>query len=397
MLRAAMIVMTVTFTLSGVKADDVRILVSNVAGARAHDPVVGSGYVVLPAPHVDLNVIWNAATRTFSGGFQTDSNVNGGGTAVQFGPEDAIAYLPPTGRRQRTNSGAQYDFQGAMDDTFWLYPSTSTPSNDAFSLYLGFSGYGVPNDGTFTPQPPSTRGRIFWTVHSVENLTTPSANAFYGYTVPSGNVNMQLTLDPAYPNREMPMLVNGHNHLNLLFKAPGMYRITFRVRGTLVSTGQEVSSLVPAYFGIEEWRIPASTVSYTAWRDTEFTAQQAADPTISGTNADPDRDGFSNLQEFAFGGDPLVPDADLLRPRLQRSGNSWFYTVRQRTNGSGLTISPQASANLQTGLADWRADLLTPHGQPRSVATGIDEFTYLLDSGLTERAFLRVRTQLAAP
>jgi len=262
---------------------------------------------------------------------------------------------------------------------------------------LGLSAYGVPNNGTFTALAPSTTGRIIWTVHSVENLTTPSANAFYGYSVSGGAANVQLTLDPAYPNRELPMLANGHTHLNLLFRAAGMYRVTFRVRGTLVATGQEVSSLVPVYFGIEQWQIPASTVSYTAWRDTEFSAQQAADPLVSGPAADPDGDGFANVEEFAFGGDPLVPDAGLIAPRLERVDNSWILAVRQRTNASGLTITPLATASLQPGLADWRADLLTLHGQPRNVAGGIDEFDYLLHGGLTERAFLRVRTELTSP
>jgi surface-anchored protein len=382
-----MIVMTATFTLTGAKADAVRVLVSNVAGARAYDPAVGSGYVVRPAPHVDLNIMWNAATQTFSGGFRTEDET----PAVQYGPEAAIAYLPSTGQRQRTNAAAQYDFQGAMGATYCVFPSSASSSNNAFSLYLGFSAYGVTRDGTFTDN------RIRWTVDSVENLTTQAATAFYGYSVSAGNVNMQLTLDPAYPNREMTMLANGHSHLNLLFKAPGMYRITFRVRGTLVATGQEVSSLVPIYFGVEEWQIPASTISYENWRLAEFTAQQAADPLVSGPEADPDNDGFANVEEFAFGGDPLVPDAGLLTPRLERVSNSWILTVRQRTNASGLTITPLATASLQPGLADWRADLLTPHGQPRNVAEGIDEFAYLLNGGLNERAFLRVRTQLAAP
>lgn len=387
MKHLAMFVISATLTLSATQAEDIRVLVSNTVGASAYNPTVGPGYVVRPAPHVDLNVIWDAATQTFSGGFRTEDET----PIVQFGPEDAIAYLPSTGQRQRTNAGAQYDFQGAMGDAFWFYPSGASASNTAFTLYLGFAAYGVARNGTFT------NDRIRWTVDSVENLTTPSATAFYGYSISAGSVNMQLTLDPAYPNREMVMLANGHSHLNLLFKAPGMYRVTFRVRGTLVSTSQEVSSLVPVYFGVEQWQIPASSVSYTAWRDTEFTAHQAADPMIGGSNADPDIDDFTNLEEFAFGGDPLVPDADLLRPRLQRSGNSWLYTVRQRTNGSGLTISPQATANLQPGLADWRADLLTPQGQPRNVAGGIDEFDYLLNGSLTNRAFLRVRTELTSP
>ena len=392
MLRATMIVMTVTFTLSGAKADDVRVLVSSVAGARAHDPAVGPGYVVRPAPHVDLNAIWNPGNQSFTGGFRTDDEP--GLAPTQFGPEDALAYLPATGQRLRTITTAQYDFQGALNDTFWLYPSSASASNTAFTLYLGFSAYGVPRNNT---TPVFADNRIRWTVHSVENLTTPAATAFYGYSVSAGTVNMQLTLDPAYPNREMVMLANGHTHLNLLFKAPGMYRITFRVRGTLVATGQEVSSLVPVYFGVEEWQIPPAAISYDNWRLAEFSTQQAADPMVSGPEANPDNDGFTNLEEFAFGGDPLVPDASLLTPRLERAGNSWILTVRQRTNASGLTITPVATASLQPGLADWRADLLTPHGQPRNVAEGIDEFDYLLNGSLTDRAFLRVRTQLAAP
>jgi surface-anchored protein len=384
-----MFVISATLTLSATQAEDIRVLVSNNAGARVHDPAVGAGYVVRPAPHVDLNVVWNAATQTFTGGFRTDDET----PIVQFGPEDAIAYLPSTGQRQRTNDDAQYDFQGAMSDTFWVFPSSAPSSNRAFTLYLGFSSYGVARNGTFTSDS------IGWTIHSVENLTTPSANAFYGYrTLNLGAVvNIELTLDPAYPNREMVMLANDHSHLNLLFKAPGMYRVTFRVRGTLAATSQEVSSLVPVYFGVEEWQIPPEAITYNAWRDTEFTPQQAADPLVSGPEADPDNDGFANVEEFAFGGDPLVPDAALLTPRLERVSNSWILTVRQRTNASGLTITPLATASLQPGLADWRADLLTPHGQPRNVAEGIDEFAYLLDSGLTERAFLRVRTQLTSP
>jgi len=391
MKHLAMFVISATLTLSATQAGDIRVLVSNTAGASAYNPTVGAGYVVLPAPHVDLNVIWNAATQTFSGGFRTDSNVNGGGASIQYGPEDAIAYLPATGQRQRTNAAAQYDFQGAVGDTFWFYPSSASASNAAFTLYLGFSSYGVARDGTFTTD------RIRWTVHSVENLTTPAATAFYGYSLSAGNVNMQLTLDPAYPNRELVLLANGHGHLNLLFKAPGMYRVTFRVRGTLVATGEEVSSLVPYYFGVEEWQIPSATVTYEDWRMAEFSAQQAADPLVSGPEVDPDGDGFSNLEEFAFGGDPLVPDANLITPRLQRTDGSWILTVRQRSNASGLIITPVATATLQPGLADWRADLLTPHGQPRNVAEGIDEFAYLLNGGLTERAFLRVRTQLTSP
>lgn len=486
-MRSLVIILVSLAALSGARAEDIRVLVSNVAGTP--NPTVGPGYVLRSTPHVDLNLVWNAAAQEFTAGFRTDNET----PIVQYAWDKAIAYLPATGQRQRTSTASQFDFQGALGDTYWVFPSSATASNNAYTLYVGLAAYGVARDGTFT------NDRLTWTVHSVENLTTPSADAFYGYSVSAGTVNMQLTTDPAYPGAQMTLLANGHTHLNLLFKAAGMYRVTFRVRGTLASTGEEVSNLLPVYFGIEQWQIPAAaapaialagnldfgnltvgetatrtltisntgnaplnvssinypagfsgnwnsgsiaagssqnvtvtftptaaqnyggtiavnsdatsgtnsvsasgsgtpaTLSYTAWRETRFTPLQAADPLVSGSAADPDDDGFANLEEFAFGGDPLVPDADLIEPRLRRSGNSWILTVRQRTDASGLTITPAATASLQAGLADWRPDLLTPHGPPRNVAAGIDEFDYLLDGGLTERAFLRVQTQLTAP
>ena len=144
MLRAAILVFTATFTLMGARAEDIRVFVSNTTGASQYFPAVGPGYVVRPAPHLDLNVIWNADTQTFSGGFRTDDET----PVVQFGPEDAIAYLPATGQRQRDDDSEQYNFQGAMDATYWTFPSSADASNNAFTLYLGFSAYGVPRNGT---------------------------------------------------------------------------------------------------------------------------------------------------------------------------------------------------------------------------------------------------------
>jgi len=380
------------------QAGNIRVLVSSVAGARDHDPAVGSGYVILPTPHADLNVVWNAATQTFSGGFQTDSDVNGGGGGVPFGPEDALAYLPSTGQRQRSNAAAQNDFQGAVGDTFWLYPSSAPASNTAFTLYIGFSAYGVKNDGTFTGEGASTTGRIRWTVHSVENLTTPAANAFYGYSLPAGNVNMQLTLDPAYPNREMVMLANGkgHEHLNLLFKAPGMYRVTFRVRGTLVANGQEVSSLIPVYFGVETWQIPsepAPATGYEAWKLASFSSTQAADPMVSGLDADPDGDGANNLVEYAFNGNPLIPGVagKPQRESLTDGGQEYLAIRYQRRKGdTNLITTAESTADLSA--TNW-SGVGVPVGLPTPAGTDYEEVVYRapVSKANAVRQFMRVK------
>jgi len=389
----ATLLMAVTFSLSHVEANDIRVLVSNTTGARAHDPAVGAGYVVLPAPHVDLNVVWNAATQTFSGGLMTDSNVNGGGAAVPFGPEEAVAYLPPTGRRTST---ATYPFQGPSGSTYWIFPSSAPSSNGAQTLYLGLSAYGVPNDGTFAPLAPSTTGRIIWTVHLVENLTTPSANAFYGYSVSTGVANVQLTLDPAYPNREMPMLANGHSHLNLLFQAAGMYRITFRVRGTLVATGQEVSSLIPVYFGVETWQIPsgpAPATGYEAWKLASFSSIQAADPAVSGLGADPDGDGADNLVEYALGGNPLVAGVEG-KPKMENlsDGGQEYMAIRfQRRKGdTSLSITVESTADL--AAVTWSGGGVQV-ATPTPVGTDYEEVVFRapVSKANAVRQFMRVK------
>ena len=325
----------------------------------------------------------------------SQSRYHPGGAAVQFGPEDAIAYLPSTGQRQRTSTGTQYDFQGAMGDTYWVFPSGATSANNAFSLYLGFSAYGVPNDGTFTGSGASTIGRIRWTVHSVENLSTPSATAFYGYSISAGNVNMQLTLDPAYPNREMVLLADGHSHLNLLFKAAGMYRITFRVRGTLVATGQEVSSLIPVYFGVETWQIPsgpAPVTGYEAWKLASFSSTQATDPLVSGLDADPDGDGANNLMEYAFNGNPLIPGV-AGQPQSENliEGGQEYLAIRfQRRKGDTLSITVESTADLSAATwsgAGMQVGALTP------VGTDYEEVVYRAPTSKANavRQFMRVK------
>jgi hypothetical protein len=392
MSRSTIFVISLTLALTSARAEDIRVLVSHMAGARAHDPVVVPGYVVRPSPHVDLNVIWNATTQTFTGGFLiTDEWIDGvKQPPIQLGLEDAIAYLSPTGRRQRTNTDSQYDFQGAMEDTFWFFPASGSASNTALTLYLGFSAYGVPRDGTFT------NNRIRWTVHSVENLTHPDATAFYGYFVSLGTPTMELTRDPAYAGANMEMIANGHLHRDLLFKAPGMYRVTFRISATLAATGQEVSSLLPAYYGIEEWEIPPATITYDDWRLSTFTPQQAADPAISAPNADPDLDGFTNLEEYAFGGNPLVPDAQLLQPRIELASENSLLQFRRRHNASDLVFIPEATPSLAPGSQAWSAGGFTELAPPVPVPDnpGID--TVIFQSALPPggQSFQRVRVQL---
>ena len=63
-------------------------------------------------------------------------------------------------------------------------------------------------------------------------------------------------------------------------------------------------------------------ISLESWRFANFGAS-AADPSVAGDSADPDDDGYSNLEEFTHGSNPLdpksVPARRIPLPRRSRS------------------------------------------------------------------------------
>ena len=375
--------LSVATGISSIRAENITVLVSDVSSAV---PIVNSGYVVRPVSHADINITWNASTATFTGGFRID---NGSGVPPEkFGSEDAIAYLPSTAKRQQNNSSDQYKFRGALDDNYWILPSSPATSNNYGVLYLGLTSYDVPKDGTFKDES------LVWTIHSVENLTTPSANAFYGYAVTSSSVGMHLTTDPTYPGVQMNALTDGHDHRNLIFKATGMYRVTFRIRGTLAVTDTEVSSLVPIYFGVETAQIPTQTpaTGYDTWKLAKFSSQQANDSAVSGLDKDPDGDGAHNLLEYSLGGDPNVAD-HFHRPEIRSEtfeGKEYLaIRFRSRVGDTSLTVLAESTSDLLS--ASWVEAVQVGSATP--VGTDYEEVTYRATIAKADAAkqFMRVR------
>jgi len=355
------------------------VLVSSTAGTPI--PAVGPGYVVVTSGHVDINVSYNPTNQAFSLGFRNDDN------GFQFAGTNAVAYAV-TNQRTTVPVGSQWSFLGPEGGTFWSFPNGLTSAQNKKSLYLGWSGYGISN-GIFTG---TGGGRFNLRVHSIENLTTPGSGDFYGYEVSGGSPVFRLSSSNAYAN-DFSLPAGGHSHVSLAFTAPGMFRVWLVASGTLVATGETIESEpLPLYFGIEQWEIPAGPSTYAAWQPTKFSAGQIADPLVSGKAADPDADSFDNLEEYAFGGNPLVPDALLLQPRLQVSGSNRTFTLRGRTNATDLTFSVEATASLPPATANWATNAVTPAGTPRPIVgqPGLAEMDYQL-TGLGLQGFGRVK------
>ncbi|MDB4544553.1 proprotein convertase P-domain-containing protein, partial [Akkermansiaceae bacterium] len=71
---------------------------------------------------------------------------------------------------------------------------------------------------------------------------------------------------------------------------------------------------------------------------------------LSDVNGDFDLDGFSNIQEYAFGGNPTVRDIPANIPRIVKDGSGTFLEFGVDLELSDMTLTAQESSNLE----DWQ-------------------------------------------
>ncbi len=93
--------------------------------------------------------------------------------------------------------------------------------------------------------------------------------------------------------------------------------------------------------------VAASGPSFSAFASTNFTAEEQANPLVSGPAADPDGDGIPNLLEYALALDPRAAAADgLPKPvLLDVSSESYITLVYTRRKGAtDITFTPEFSA-----------------------------------------------------
>jgi hypothetical protein len=94
------------------------------------------------------------------------------------------------------------------------------------------------------------------------------------------------------------------------------------------TTNRDLAYTVPVTLLSEfvaDFSLMISNLAYTAWRNHYFTTSDLADVNISGDDADPDKDGANNLEEYLADTHP-------------RGSNSVLRVTRNIRSGGGLRI-----------------------------------------------------------
>ena len=90
--------------------------------------------------------------------------------------------------------------------------------------------------------------------------------------------------------------------------------------------------------------------TYNDWKKSSFNSEQLRDSLISGELADPDKDGYSNLLEYSFGGRALVKDDNMnpIARIIEREEEYLLFTYRKRVGVSDYNYVIEKSSDLRT-------------------------------------------------
>ncbi|WFB35607.1 hypothetical protein P3T73_15760 [Kiritimatiellota bacterium B12222] len=116
---------------------------------------------------------------------------------------------------------------------------------------------------------------------------------------------------------------------------------------------------------IDAVTVVAPASAYTRWTQEHFNWVEA--PELENPSADPEEDLFTNWQEFARGGDPLVTDLSLWTPEITLSQSVLSYTLPQSAEEAPWEIEMTALLGEES---NWQA--LSPQPTPTDLWSGDD-------------------------
>ncbi|RYD49128.1 MAG: hypothetical protein EOP85_02215 [Verrucomicrobiaceae bacterium] len=245
--------------------------------------------------HIDLRATYRPGTQDWKWELVTaDENAD---PAQAYFPARDAEY--PDGEKDYRPSGGEWDFLGAGEgEPLWIY----LESGDAYS-WLGFdnTSAGLQNPVNF----------------SLAGVTGPAGGNFSLYRVIGGEPVVFMSTADGISTADLFPKPAGHHHLNWSFTRRGMWAVDLKVSGTRTGGAATVAGATDTarlFFAIGE---------KAERRARNFDAATVMDESVAGDLADPDHDGWPNLLEYAFGGNPR-------QSGLKRSGTQISAAPVQR-------------------------------------------------------------------
>ncbi len=129
---------------------------------------------------------------------------------------------------------------------------------------------------------------------------------------------------------------------------------------------------------------PAS--AWQQWQAARFGANWS-NAAISGPTVDGDKDGLSNLMEFALALDPNAPDT--VPANLVRNGQNLEYTYTRNKNATGVTYLVEYSDTLAGG--SWSSSGVEQNPTPSFEDTNIQTLKVIVPAGSGPKRFVRLK------
>jgi type VI protein secretion system component Hcp len=166
-------------------------------------------------------------------------------------------------------------------------------------------------------------------------------------------------------------------------------------------TGEDILQVVVSDLGrngtggaLSDTRLAALTVavdSFASWQAANFSADELADPAISGPQAALLGDGYTNLLKYALGVAPRQTVASA--PQIAQTATDWTFTFTRPVSRPDLTYAVEVSNNLTT----WSTTGVTLTLASTDTTAGTQTWRASYPKGASPTQFMRLSVTLAAP
>ena len=255
------------------------------------------------------------------------------------------------------------NYTGSAEGTLVIGPGTATVTlGDLSATYDG-----SPKSATATTSPSGLT--VDLTYNGAATLPTNAGSYTVVGTINSlnytGSAEGTLVISKATQSITFDALPNvpfGTLPLTLSATASSSLAVTFTVQtgpamvsgNSLTLTGAGSVTVRASQPGDDNYEAASDedqtftvTSNYDSWLLAHFTESELLDAAISGPNADPDKDGFGNLMEYALALEPKAPSTSGL-PEVSNSATYWLFTFTRPTDRTDVTYVVQYSTNLTT-------------------------------------------------